>query len=295
MEEFKVIVKLLKEFLGRPKRTYESKSQCSFNCVECDDGSNKGNLEVNIEKGVYHCWSCGISGPLGKLIEIHGNLKIKRAYLLLKPEEQTKTTETEKIILKLPKEYKKFSDSNPRFIPHREALNYLHSRGITDEMIEKFQIGFASDGDYSTCVIIPSYDKDNHLNYFVARSWVKGRVKYKNPPAAKDKIIFGENTIDFKKDVYLTEGVFDMFFLDNAVPLLGKFVSDVLMERLYNECEGDIHICLDGDAWDNAVEIFHQLNGGRLYGKIKIVKLPKDKDVCDLRGNISDYYFKLVK
>ena len=133
------------------------------------------------------------------------------------------------------------------------------------------------------------------MNYFVARSWVKGRVKYKNPPAAKDQIIFGENRIDFKKDVYLTEGVFDMFFLDNSVPLLGKFVSDVLFERLYNECEGDIHICLDGDAWDNAVEIFHKLNGGRLYGKIKIIKLPKEKDVCDLKGDISNYYFNLIK
>jgi len=37
------------------------------------------------------------------------------------------------------------------------------------------------------------------------------------------------------------------------------------------------------------------LNGGRLYGKIKILKLPKDKDVCDLRGNITEYYFKLIK
>lgn len=295
MEEFKVIVKLLTEFLGRPKRTYESKSQCSFDCVECDEGGHKGNLEVNIEKGLYHCWSCGISGALGRLIDTYGNPKIKRAYLLLKPEEQRVSTEDSKLILKLPKEYKKFSESNPRFIPHREALNYLHGRGITDEMIEKFQIGFASDGDFSTCVIIPSYDKDNQLNYFVARSWVKGRVKYKNPPAAKDQIIFGENRIDFKKDVYLTEGVFDMFFLDNSVPLLGKFVSDVLFERLYNECEGDIHICLDGDAWDNAVEIFHKLNGGRLYGKIKIIKLPKDKDVCDLKGDISNYYFNLIK
>lgn len=295
MEEFKVIVKLLKEFLGRPKRTYESKSQCSFNCIECDEDGNKGNLEVNVEKGLYHCWSCGISGALGKLIDTYGNPKIKRAYLLLKPEEQNRSVEDVKLILKLPKEYKKFSESNPRFIPHREALNYLYARGITDEMIEKFQIGFASDGDFSTCVIIPSYDKDNQLNYFVARSWVKGRVKYKNPPAAKDQIIFGENRIDFKKDIYLTEGVFDMFFLDNSVPLLGKFVSDVLFERLYNECEGDIHICLDGDAWDNAVEIFHKLNGGRLYGKIKIIKLPKDKDVCDLKGDISNYYFNLIK
>ena len=203
MDENEALVELLEEILGEHGLHYPNRGQISFNCPVCDDDRNKHNLEVNYIDNVYKCWSCGDSegthGPLGKLIEIHGNSKIKRAYLLLKPEEQTKTTENEKIILKLPREYKKFSDSNPRFIPHREALNYLHSRGITDEMIEKFQIGFASDGDYSTCVIIPSYDKDNHLNYFVARSWVKGRVKYKNPPVAKDKLFSGKTQLTSKR------------------------------------------------------------------------------------------------
>jgi hypothetical protein len=30
-----------------------------------------------------------------------------------------------------------------------------------------------------------------------------------------------------------------------------------------------------------------------LYNKIKIVKLPNDKDVCDLRGKIYEYYYEI--
>jgi hypothetical protein len=47
---------------------------------------------------------------------------------------------------------------------------------------------------------------------------------------------------------------------------------------------------LDGDAWKNAVKLYHELNGGELYQKIKILKLPMDRDVCDLKGQIDPYY-----
>jgi hypothetical protein len=62
---------------------------------------------------------------------------------------------------------------------------------------------------------------------------------------------------------------------------------------LYEKVQGDIRICLDGDAWDNALRLYHNLNGGRLYNRIKILKLPKDKDVCDLRGDIANYYYEI--
>jgi len=62
---------------------------------------------------------------------------------------------------------------------------------------------------------------------------------------------------------------------------------------MYEKVQGDIHICLDGDAWENALRVYHNLNGGRLYNKIKILKLPKDKDVCDLKGKIDEYYYEI--
>ena len=173
-------------------------------------------------------------------------------------------------------------------------MNYLKSRGINDEIIEKYQIGFCDKGDYSGRIIIPSYTENGTLNYFIARAWAgDSRFKYKNPVAEKDKIIFNEHLIDWFKDIYLVEGVFDGFFLDNSIPMLGKYLSPLLFETIYEQALGNVVICLDGDAWANAQKLYNELNGGRLYNKIKIVKLPSDKDVCDLRGEINEHYYKM--
>ena len=168
------------------------------------------------------------------------------------------------------------------------------NRGIGDEIIEKYGIGFCDKGSHMGRIVVPSYDKEGELNYYVARSWdPRTKAKYKNPEAEKSKIIFNENLIDWDKDIYLVEGVFDGFFLENSIPLLGKFVSENLFKSLYTKSKGNIIISLDGDAWNDSVKIYNELNGGELFGRIKIVKLPKDKDICDLRGQIDEYYYKM--
>ena len=83
--------------------------------------------------------------------------------------------------------------------------------------------------------------------------------------------------------------MFDSFFLDNSIALLGKYVNDNLWEKLYEKAKKDIIVCLDGDAFNDAKNIYDKLNGGKLYGRVKLMKLPKDKDVCDLRGQINEY------
>jgi DNA primase len=301
-DEVEVLVELLRDVLGHEKQHYESKGQISFDCPVCadekglDDGDGKGNLEINYSKHVYKCWSCGetygTQGPLGRLFDKHATKAQKKVYNLIKPEE-LKQQDAKKPKLKLPEGYTTFEDSNARFIPHIEAMNYLKSRGITDEMIKKYKIGYTVTGDFAYRIIVPSFNKEGTLNYFVARAWVPKKMKYKNPSVPKDEIIFNESRIDWTKDVYLCEGVFDGFFLPNPIPMLGKMLSENLFTTLYEKVQGDIHICLDGDAWENALRVYHNLNGGRLYNRIKILKLPKDKDVCDLKGKIDEYYYEI--
>ena len=113
--------------------------------------------------------------------------------------------------------------------------------------------------------------------------------KYKNPVYPKDKLIFNESHILVDKEVWLVEGVFDSFFIENSIPLLGKFVNDNLFET-HGKCEKGVVVCLDSDAWDDALKIYHRLNGGKLY-KVKIVKLIEGYDVADLKGEIKNEYF----
>jgi DNA primase len=293
-DEVEVLLELIEEVLGEPRKVYDSKLQYGYNCIECDEGRGKGNLEVSLEKYVYHCWSCGISGPIGKLFDEYGNKKLKKTYLLIRPEE-LRVEEKKKNILRLPQGYTKVLEASPVYPPHKEAFNYLKSRGITDEICERCNIGLTTTGDFQGRIIIPSYDKDGKLNYFIARSWnTRAKMKYKNPVCEKDQIIFNENLINWDEDIYLVEGAFDSIFVKNSIPMLGKHLSELLFTNLYNKAKKNVIICLDGDAFNNAVELYHTLNGGVLYNRVKLVKLPDEKDIADLRGEIRDeYYFEI--
>lgn len=302
-DEVEVLVELLTDVLGEPKQHYESKGQISFDCPVCaeekglESGDGKGNLEINYIRHVYKCWACGEThgthGPLGKLFDGYATKQQKKVYNLIKPEE-LQLQDKKKVRLRLPEGFTTFKDSNPRFIPHIEAYKYLQSRGINDEMIEKYSIGYTVQGEFAYRVIIPSFDKDGILNYFVGRAWVNKKMKYKNPASVpKDEIIFNEKLIDWDKDIFLVEGAFDSFFLSNPLVMLGKKMSKLIFETLYSKANADIVICVDGDAWEDGLKMYNELNGGRLYNKIKIVKLPKDKDVCDLKGNIEEFYYEI--
>jgi len=296
-DDSEILIELLKEVLGDEKHHYSNKGQIAFNCPVCDEERNKGNLEVNYFSHVYKCWACsevnGTHGPLGKLFDNYGNKKQKKLYKVFQPEEQ-KPQEKKIQRLRLPEGFTKFSDSSPKYPVRQQAYNYLKNRGITDDIIEKYGIGFCDRGTHASRIIVPSYNKNGELNYYIARSWIPNtKAKYKNPEAEKDKIIFNEHLIDWKKDIYLVEGVFDGFFLPNSIPMLGKHLSQLLFETIYKKAEGNIIVSLDGDAWKDALKLYDDLNGGELYNRIKIVKLPKDKDVCDLKGQIEEFYYEV--
>jgi DNA primase len=289
-----IVLEIISEFLGEPRKSYPSKSQYGFDCIECDDDRHKGNMEVNIEKCVYHCWSCGESGNIPKLISKYGNKEHKKTYELIRPDITFTSNNVKQYSVKIPDSFKKFTDVSDQYPMKQQALSYLRSRGVTDQIINKYDMGFCDSGDHYGCIIVPSYNSYGKLNYYVGRSWIKNsRVKYKNPDAPKNEIIFNESLINWNGDIYLTEGVFDAMFLPNSIPLLGKYVSEKLLNALYEKSGGYVIIALDGDAYDNALSLYRILNGGRLFGRIKIAKLPKDKDVADLRGEISDFLLDL--
>ena len=299
MDENEALVELLEDVLGDHGLHYPNRGQISFNCPVCDDDRNKHNLEVNYIDNVFKCWSCGDSegthGPLGKLFDKYGNKKQKKLYQVLKPETVVKREKPKKQ-LKLPEGFTLFKDSSPVYPVRRAAINYLHNRGITDLMIEKYQIGFCDKGDHAGRIVIPSYNSNGELNYYIARSWnPMSRAKYRTPEVEKDKIIFWENLIDWNKDIYLVEGAFDGLFVENSIPMLGKHMSELLFNTIYKKAKGDVIICLDADAWQNAVKLYHELHGGELWGRIKLIKLPDEKDIADLRGEIKDEYYYIIR
>lgn len=299
--QFEPILGILEDILGDPHMHNDYKGQISYDCPVCsydikglDHLDGKGNLEINYRMGVYKCWSCSDThntrGGLYHLIKKFGNKKQIKLYELLKPED---VGEYKRIYQKihLPKEFISLIDPSLgiRLSHHyKQALSYLNKRNVTASMIKKFNIGFAYEGMYAGRIIIPSYNSEDELNYFIARSYYsKPKLKYKNPEVQKELIIFNENLLDWDQPVYLVEGAFDSIFVPNSIPMLGKVMGDMLFQTLYDKAK-EIVIVLDGDAWDNAQKLFHKLNGGKLFDKIWVVKMPIDKDIADLQGDFTN-------
>ena len=303
--DYSGVIDILEDIFGDYKMHNDYRGQISFDCPVCsydikglDQGDGKGNLEINYKHNVYKCWVCAEShethGSLFKLIKKYGTSKQLKKYQLLRPED----VDTPKRVFKqirLPKEFISFKNVSLGFKltpQYKQAWNYIKSRNITEEQIEKFNIGFCYEGLYENRIIIPSYDSNNNLNYFIARSYLlKTKMKYKNPEVDKDSLIWNEHLINWDEPIYIVEGAFDSIFLNNSIPMLGKYMTQNLFNRLYNSAK-KIIIVLDPDAWTDSEKLFHKLNCGKLMGKVWVIKLEGDKDIADLRGDLSQYKLK---
>ena len=111
-------------------------------------------------------------------------------------------------------------------------FSYLKRRGIGGIDILRYSMGYCSSNGYANRIIIPSYDADGKLNYFIARDmFPNSKLKYKNPPMSKDTVCF-EMFVNWNEPIVLCEGVFDAFRQKKRIPLLGKFPSKTLVTRL---------------------------------------------------------------
>lgn len=306
--DYTPVFEILEDIFGEYKNHNDYRCQVSFDCPVCsyeikglENGDGKGNLEVNYKYGVFKCWVCAEThethGSIFKLIKKFGTKKQLKNYELLKPENGGDTNKRVYNQIKLPTEFIAFKDASMglKLTPeYKKAYNYIKKRNITDLMLQIYNIGFCYKGIYENRIIIPSYDEDRRLNYFIARSYLDyTKLKYKNPEAQKEIIIFNEHLVDWNEPIYIVEGAFDSIFIPNSIPMLGKFMSEHLFEKLYNNAK-KIVIVLDPDAWDDAEKLYHKINCGKLMGKVWIVKLEGDKDIADLKGDLSEYKIKQI-
>jgi hypothetical protein len=181
----------------------------------------------------------------------------------------------------LPKEFKQLYIKPKGFNPtYNQVIVYLRNRGITAKDIIKYNIGYCEDGLYGGRVIIPSYDENGELNYFVARSFYEDeKMKYKNPPVNRDVIVF-EDMINWNEPITLVEGVFDSFSVKrNAIPMLGKFLLNKLKNKIRERGVKEINIMLDSDAIsDSTKHADYFIKNGI---KVKNI-IPSDKDAGEL-------------
>ena len=276
-----LLVNLVNSVLGVGKRT--ARGNQSYHCPFCNH--HKPKLEVNFsenKKGYnpWHCWVCDKKGT--RISTLFKQLKAPKEKFdelgkLIKNESEFKEV-TQHKNLKLPKEFKTLIGDNSLIA--RQALAYLKNRGITQEDIIKYNMGYCENGIYANKIIIPSYDENSNLNFFIGRSFEKDPyLKYKHPQVSTDIIPF-ELFINWELPIIICEGPFDAIAIKrNAIPLLGKNIQPNLMKKIISSLVQKIYIALDSDALKKSLQFTEQfLNEGK---EVYLVELDK-KDPSEM-------------
>jgi len=254
------LLKLLKRILGNPKR--EGKNEYAFYCPFCKH--HKKKLAANVESGKWHCWVCETSGrsprtlilrfgtqddinEYEKVSGVNMTAEVMREMLITGAPVAVDTQEP----IELPPEFVTLTRRNMS-VYDTMVRNYLiNRRGWTHNDLLFWKAGYCRKGDFGGRIIIPSFDATGTVNYFVGRAFLDslGR-KYYNPPSRKGGIIFNELMLDFRREVIISEGVFDCAKLgENSVPLLGSYLNKE--DRLFYAVvknKSPVVLCLDTDA-----------------------------------------------
>lgn len=294
---------------GYSKDCYQYQFNSPWAKEETGHFDMKYNLEVSFLLGKWHEWVTNYGGNISRLIEQWGGNVLAEEYRnIISDIKETKYYNlelfkdnadffVEEKLLKLPKTFEKIDLLKCK---DTQLVNYLKKRKITQEIIDKYNIGRTTwdeeDWTWRNRIIFPSYNSNGDLNYFVGRTYKENdkRGKYKNCDWDKNNIILHEDKLNPDGMLILVEGVIDCIYHPDALSLMGKVLTKKMSVYKYltGKCKGPIYICLDADTDINETKkIYRTLNNNlNLRGRIwyirmgegllgKYVKLDKDTDM----------------
>lgn len=285
------LLSLLEKVLGKGKKT----SGANYIFFSPFISHYKPKLEINFEANNRgeHYWHCWVSNEKGRSIySLFKKMKLNRSYF----DDLSRVVKVEGLYtfnkidnaectLGLPNEFIKLIDTViikdvSIKIQLKQAIMYLKNRGVLITDILRYNIGYCPTGKYSGRVVIPSYDANFMLNYFITRTIFDDvGLTYKNPKVNKDVIGF-ESMINWDEPITIVEGIFDAISVRyNAIPLFGKTMLPLLKERILIRKPPMIYVALDTDAIVDSINICDYLISNGI--NVSLVKMP-GKDANEL-------------
>lgn len=308
------------KFVYRHKGRKESPSprtrEFLFDCPSC--GSSR--LRWNAVKHTWICWGCGITGDTVKLVQIMercdelgaiqyimdgyvgGDAKIDSLESILP---QTVQTPKRGDLRELPQMAwpSGVEVIDPDFFVHKDAVAYLHGRGITSEQIKQYRLGYGRIGRFAGYVIFPcfinfrmvyfqgraSWNPPEDLDKEERKAWIEhtGYKKTMNPThrgneAFGHEVIFNHDLAKASPTVVICEGPVDAIKSGtNAVALLGKAISPEKLSLLANMAATTFVVYLDPGAEERKVaeQLASELSA---FGDVYIATPPEGFDPGDL-------------
>ncbi len=142
------IVELAGQYTALRQRGKKYVGLCPFH------SEKSPSFTVDAEKGLYHCFGCGVGGDVFTLVMEKENLGFQEAIAFLAEKYRIPLPEKRRLspqALQLEDQLRKVMDGalvffkkNLRSTPEgKKALEYLKARGLSEAVIEKFQLGYA--------------------------------------------------------------------------------------------------------------------------------------------------------
>ncbi len=248
----------------------------------------KPSFGISTVDGMCHCFTCGYVSTLSEMVSnVFGKVDggyfgaewLAKNFLVL-------SVETRKpLSLNLERGVKQPTESKPGFTEeeldkYRYIHPYMYERGLTDELIEEFDVGF----DMGTnCLTFPVY-YHNNSPAFIARRSVSS--KFFNYPRDVEKPVYMAQRIVSGQysEVVITEGIFDCIsswkYGRPAVSLLG-LGSDYQYKVLNSLPVRKYILALDADqaGYNAMARLRKQLSRTKLLSYLAI---PQGEDVNSL-------------
>lgn len=161
---------------------------------------------------------------------------------------------------------------------YRYTHPYMYKRGLTDEIIEKYDIGYDKN---TNCITMPIRDKSGRTLFFCRRSV---ETKYFNYPEGVEKPIYGIYELPKDcKELIVCESVFNALtcvkYGKSAIALLGTG-NHTQFNQIQQLPVRTIILGFDGDeAGDKAAIRFAQNVKNKIIHQYQI---PRGKDINDL-------------
>ena len=262
-------------------------------CPSCSRDTNKKKLSISLDNWQCHCWVCGVKGKSPYSI-IKNNISedlardFKTLFLGSELSLYKISESISELVVQIPDGFELICQNLKTQDPNKRAcIRYLYDRGISLKDLWFYKLGFSSSPDFGRRVIIPSFDMDGIPNYFCSRIIDKsGFPKYKNAVANKTEIIFNEINIDWKKELTIVEGPFDLMKCNqNSTCILGSVLKSdsYLFNRIVSN-QTPVLLALDSDMVKKSARYANDLAS---YGcQVRILRLGSYTDVGEMKKEI---------
>lgn len=252
------------------------KGEIAYNCPFCPELGHRNDdrkMYVNVNKLKYNCFRCESKGSLSRGLSSEFNTSDVLGALegLL---DNSSSTEEETSYFKIPKD---------RLIDYKDSTGYqyMHSRGFTDEDIDKYSMRLPGVGDLIGRVVVPNrIISNNWTDMFVARTYINQPNRYKNPTnSRKSQLLFNYHNIpDNPEYMILNEGPLNSIIAgDYSVASFGKSLSVDQMQLILDKHPTKLYVSYDTDARKKALETCDRFIE-RSDIEIYLVELPEKWD-----------------